>query len=176
MDKILQNSPEELGKSKMKINEIITEAGIARNIAGAAAGLTKMFNPDLGKTMQSALSQSDYQQSLRQPTTEPPAARQPQDIQPPVVRVIQTVITPTGQTVFKKSDNKWYRENGNVVTEPSDIKQLNQMIINAKEIAKSKGTTVPKVIKAQSTAAPEPDMPDVFTSNRTPAVFTSNRR
>lgn len=94
------------------------------------------------------------------------------DTQQPTLKLLQTVITPTGQKAFKKSDNKWYRESGTLITTPSDVKQLNQMVTNAKETAKAKGTNVPKVITAQSINPQQPTNPQ----NDNPAVFKSNRR
>jgi hypothetical protein len=66
---------------------------------------------------------------------------------------VQTVVTPTGQTALKKSDGKWYREDGTPVDNPADIKQLNQMVINARETARAKGNPVPAVITAQTQQA-----------------------
>jgi hypothetical protein len=66
---------------------------------------------------------------------------------------VQTVVTPTGQTALKKSDGKWYREDGTPVDNPTDIKQLNQMVISARETARAKGNPMPKVITAQTQQA-----------------------
>lgn len=112
------------------------------------------------------------QQQQKQQTPVKPDVGQPAPVEPTIV---QTIITPTGQTVYLKSDKRWYRESGTVVIDRNDILRLNQMITNARELAKSKGTTVPKIIRSQSTANPEPTTPAVFTSNRPPAVFKSNR-
>jgi hypothetical protein len=116
--------------------------------------------------------------------------------QPNQPRVVQTVITPTGRTVYLKSDKKWYHDDddNSVVVDQSAIKQLNQMVINAKETAKAKGTKVPKIIQAQSTQPAQPikthtggrqkgglsQTPNAIRKRAAraemPAVFTSNRR
>lgn len=141
-----------------------------------------MANPAQAKTLdkewtnfsqkgakQAELERQQKLQQQQQPTnqTGQSASQEQQPEQPVALKILQTVVTPKGQTVFKKSDNKWYRENNNLVVRASDIKQLNQMVINAKELAKAKGTRVPKIIQAQSTVPdPQNDMPAVFTSNR----------
>jgi hypothetical protein len=66
---------------------------------------------------------------------------------------VQTVITPTGQEVLKKSDGNWYRQDGSPVDDANDIKKLNQMVISARETARAKGNPMPKVISAQTSQA-----------------------
>lgn len=86
-----------------------------------------------------------------------PAApdEQPVDQQPqrPEIEPVHTVITPTGQKAIQAADNKWYREDGTPVDNPADIKQLNQMVINARETARAKGNPVPAVITARTQRA-----------------------
>jgi hypothetical protein len=138
----------------------------------------------------------ERQQKLQQqPTGQSAGQQQPaQPAQPAALKILQTVVTPMGQTVFKKSDNKWYRENNNLVVKADDIKQLNQMVINAKELAKAKGTKVPKIIQAQSAQPAQPtktqtggrqkgglsQTPNAIRKRAAraemPAVFKSNRR
>jgi hypothetical protein len=54
---------------------------------------------------------------------------------------------------IQAADNKWYREDGTSVDNPADIKQLNQMVISARETARAKGNPMPKVISAQTSQA-----------------------
>jgi hypothetical protein len=71
----------------------------------------------------------------------------------PEIEPVYTVITPTGQKAIQAADNKWYREDGTSVDNPADIKQLNQMVISARETARAKGNPMPKVISAQTSQA-----------------------
>lgn len=168
-----------LGNLKMKINEILAEASILGAIGkGLAKGAVDLAAPgawDKYKQLRHATKQTAAPTVDAQPTAEPTAPTLPTT--PAAPTVLFTVVTPDKYTVVKKSDNKWYMQDGTAIDDVNDIKHLNQMVINAKELAKAKGTPVPKVIQAQSKPTPAPADPAVFTSNRqNPAVFTSNRR
>lgn len=143
------------------------------------------------------LKQQRIDQEVQDQAADQAADQQQQQQQPAQPTLVQTVITPTGKTVYLKSDKKWYHDDddNSVVVDQSAIKQLNQMVINARELAKARGMKVPAVIKAQSTA-PAVQTNKPHTGGRQkgglsqtpnairkraaraemPAVFTSNRR
>ena len=128
-----------LGRSKMKINEVITE-GLGRGLLKTAATVGKMFDPETGAKLQSYYAQSDpnYNNS---DTSQSPEELQQQ------MKAMKEKMRPKEVTTRKgiklvKTDGKWYRQDNNsVITDPVEIKKIEQLVTNKQQLAIARGYT-----------------------------------
>ena len=126
-----------LGRSKMKINEIVTE-GLGRGLLKTAAVVGKMFDPETGAKLQSYYSQSDPNYNNSDPTQSPDELRQQMKAMKEKMRP-KEVTTPTGIKLVK-TNGKWVRQDDNtVITDPTEIKKIEQLVTNKQQLAIARG-------------------------------------
>ena len=124
----------------MKINEVITE-GLGRGLLKTAAVVGKMFDPETGAKLQSYYAQSDpnYNDDKEENLT-------PQELQQQMKAMKEKmrpkeVTTRTGIKLVK-TDGKWVRQDDNtVITDPVEIKKIEQLATNKQQLAIARGYT-----------------------------------
>ena len=123
----------------MKINEIVTE-GFGRGLLKTAAVVGKMFDPETGAKLQSYYSQSDPNYNNSDPTQSPDELRQQMKTMKEKMRPTE-VITSKGIKLVK-TNGKWVRQDDNtVITDPAEIKKIEQLVTNKQQLAIARGYT-----------------------------------
>ena len=123
----------------MKINEVVTE-GFGRGLLKTAAVVGKMFDPETGAKLQSYYAQSDPNYNNSDPTQSPEELRQQ-------MKAMKEKMRPTEVTTSKgikliKTNGKWVRQDDNtVITDPAEIKKIEQLVTNKQQLAIARGYT-----------------------------------
>jgi hypothetical protein len=121
----------------MKINEIITE-GLGRGLLKTAATVGKMFDPETGAKLQSYYAQSDPNYNNSDPTQSPAEIRQQMKAMKEKMR--PTEVTTSNDIKLIKTDGKWVRQDNNtVITDPAEIKKIEQLATNKQQLAIARG-------------------------------------
>ena len=123
----------------MKINEIVTE-GIGRGLLGAATTAAKMFDPETAAKLQSYYSQSDPNYNTKDPKLSSQEIKQKMKDIKAASRPTE-VTTSTGVKLVK-TNGKWVRQDDNtVITDPVEIKKIEQLATNKQQLAIARGYT-----------------------------------
>jgi hypothetical protein len=124
----------------MKINEVVTE-GFGRGLLKTAAVVGKMFDPETGAKLQSYYSQSDPKHNDgKEENLTPQELRQQMKAMKEKMRP-KEVTTPTGIKLVK-TNGKWVRQDDNtVITDPTEIKKIEQLATNKQQLAIARGYT-----------------------------------
>ena len=126
-----------LGRSKMKINEVIIE-GLGRGLLKTASVVGRMFDPETGAKLQSYYSRSDPNYNNSDPTQSPDEIRQQMKAMKEKMRPTE-VITSKGIKLVK-TDGKWVRQDDmTVITDPTEIKKIEQLATNKQQLAIARG-------------------------------------
>ena len=123
----------------MKINEVIAE-GLGRGLLKTAATIGKMFDPETGAKLQSYYAQSDPNYNNSTPLQSPDEIRQQMKAMKEKMR--PTEVTTSNDIKLVKTDGKWVRQDNNtVITDPTEIKKIEQLATNKQQLAIARGYT-----------------------------------